>query len=123
MLVIPFTAEFAATPPEEFVLQLHAACRPLREICVGHEWSFGRGRAGNLEMLRQMGDRLGFDEVGVPAVEIDGEIVSSTAIRRAVETGDLPARRGIPGPRLLDPRHRGARAINSGARSAFPPRI
>ena len=79
----------AVTPPEDFVLQLHAACHPLREICVGHEWCFGRGRAGNLEMLRQMGDRLGFDEVGIPAVEVDGEIVSSTAIRAAVESGDL----------------------------------
>jgi len=89
ILVIPFTARFAATAPADFVLGLHAACHPLREICVGHEWSFGRGRAGNLEMLRQMGDRLGFDEVGVPAVQVDGEIVSSTTIRAAVETGDL----------------------------------
>jgi len=89
VLVIPFTAQFAATPPEDFVLQLHAACHPLREICVGHEWCFGRRRAGNLEMLRQMGDRLGFDEVGVPAVEADGEIVSSTAIRAAIEAGNL----------------------------------
>ena len=89
VLVIPFTPEFAATPPEDFVTQLAAACHPLREICVGHEWSFGRGRAGNLEMLRSMGDRLGFDEVGVPAVQSGGEIVSSTAIRRAVEAGDL----------------------------------
>jgi riboflavin kinase/FMN adenylyltransferase len=88
-LVIPFTAEFAATPPEDFVNQLHAACRPLREICVGHEWCFGRKRAGNLEMLRQMGDRLGFDEVGVRAVHVDGELVSSTAIRAAVEIGNL----------------------------------
>jgi riboflavin kinase/FMN adenylyltransferase len=89
ILVIPFTAQFAATPPEDFVMQLHAACKPLREICVGHEWSFGRGRKGNLEMLRQMGDKLGFDEIGVPAVHVAGELVSSTAIRGAVETGDL----------------------------------
>jgi riboflavin kinase/FMN adenylyltransferase len=89
VLVIPFTAEFSATPAEHFVQELHAACRPLREICVGHEWCFGRGRAGNLAMLREMGDRLGFDELGVPAVQVDGEIVSSTAIRGAVETGDL----------------------------------
>ena len=88
-LVIPFSAEFAATPPEDFVYQLHAACHPLREICVGHEWCFGRKRAGNLEMLRQMGDRMGFDEVGVHAVHVDGELVSSTAIRAAVEIGDL----------------------------------
>ena len=90
VLVIPFTADFAATAAEDFVLQLHAGCNSLREICVGHEWSFGRGRAGNLDMLRALGDRLGFDEVGVPAVQIDGELVSSTAIRGAVESGDLP---------------------------------
>ena len=89
VLVIPFDKQFAATPPEQFVLDLHAACHPLREICVGHEWSFGRARAGNLEMLRQMGDRLAFDEIGVPAVQVNGEIVSSTAIRAAVESGDL----------------------------------
>jgi riboflavin kinase/FMN adenylyltransferase len=89
ILVIPFTAGFAATPPEDFVTQLHAACEPLREICVGHEWCFGRGRRGNLEMLRQMGDRLGFDEVGVAAVHVGGELVSSTTIRSAVESGDL----------------------------------
>jgi riboflavin kinase/FMN adenylyltransferase len=41
-------------------------------------------------MLRRLGDRLGFDEVGVPAVTVEGEIVSSTAIRDAVEKGDLP---------------------------------
>jgi len=89
VLVIPFTAQFADTPAEDFVLELHAACHPLREICVGHEWCFGRGRLGNLEMLRRMGDSLGFDEVGVPAVLIDGKIVSSTAIRAAVHAGDL----------------------------------
>ena len=89
VLVIPFTVEFAQTRAEDFVQELHGACRPLKEICVGHEWCFGRGRAGNLEMLRQMGDRLGFDEVGVPAVQIDGKIVSSTAIRASVEAGNL----------------------------------
>lgn len=89
LLVVPFTPEFAATSPETFVLQLHDACRPLREICVGTTWSFGRGRAGNLELLKKMGDRLGFDEVGLPAVEIGGEVVSSTLVRAAVEEGDL----------------------------------
>lgn len=88
-LVIPFSVEFADMPPEDFVRQLYAACRPLREICVGHEWCFGRERKGNLEMLRRMGDLLGYDEVGVSAVRVDGEIVSSTRIRAAVETGDL----------------------------------
>jgi len=89
LLVVPFTPDFAAMEPEAFVLALHAACRPLREICVGHTWSFGRNRAGNLALLQAMGDRLGFEEIGLPAVEMDGEVVSSTAIRAFVEAGEL----------------------------------
>ncbi len=89
ILVIPFDLAFAATPPEEFIRQLAAAGNPLREICVGHQWSFGKGRAGNLEMLARLGGELGFEEVGVAAVEIGGRIVSSTLTRQAVESGDL----------------------------------
>lgn len=88
VLVIPFDREFAATPPEDFIHAL-AACGRLREICVGHEWSFGKGRAGNLALLARLGGALGFAEVGVTPVTIDGEIVSSTLIRAAVESGDL----------------------------------
>ena len=89
LLVIPFTLEFAATPPVDFVRALHTACKPLREICVGHTWAFGKKRAGNLELLRQMGDELGFEEVGIEAVEEEGEIVSSTLLRATIEAGDL----------------------------------
>jgi riboflavin kinase / FMN adenylyltransferase len=89
LLVLHFDRPFAATAPEEFVRQLVASSRPLREICVGHEWSFGKGRAGNLALLKQLGATCDFDVVGVPAVTLNGEVVSSTAIRRAVEEGNL----------------------------------
>ena len=89
ILLIPFDQTFASTEPADFIRALVAAARPLREICVGFEWSFGKGRAGNLALLEKLGAQLGFAEVGVPAVEVDGEIVSSTLIRRAVEKGDL----------------------------------
>ena len=89
LLIVPFDLGFAATPPEEFIRALAAAAHPLREVCVGHAWSFGKGRAGNLALLQTLGDQLGFAEVGVQAVEIDGQIVSSTLIRHAVESGDL----------------------------------
>jgi len=88
-LVIHFDQAFAATPPEDFIRALVSAARPLRESCVGFEWSFGKGRAGNLALLERLGAELGFAEVGVPAVESDGEIISSTLIRRAVEHGEL----------------------------------
>ena len=78
-----------ATPPEAFITELCRAARPLREICVGFNWSFGRGREGNLDLLTRLGERLGFAVVGLPSVVVDGETVSSTLIRQAVEAGDL----------------------------------
>jgi riboflavin kinase/FMN adenylyltransferase len=89
LLIIPFDRTFAATAPADFIRALAAAARPLREICVGFEWSFGKNRAGNLALLDKLGHELGFDEIGVPAVEVEGQVVSSTLIRRAVEAGDL----------------------------------
>jgi riboflavin kinase/FMN adenylyltransferase len=89
LLVLPFDLNFAATAPEEFVRQLVANSRPLREICVGHEWSFGKGRAGNLALLQQLGLAQNFEVVGVDAVKLNGEVVSSTAIRKAVAEGNL----------------------------------
>lgn len=88
IVAVPFTRQFAETEPADFIRSLAAACE-LREVCVGHEWAFGKNRAGNLALLDRLGRELGFDEVGVPAVEIDGEVVSSTAIRAAIEQGAL----------------------------------
>ena len=89
LLVIHFDREFAATSPEDFVQQLVRHAKPLREICVGHEWSFGKGRAGNLELLKRLGAENGFKVVGIPPVTVNGEVVSSTAIRAALEQGDF----------------------------------
>jgi riboflavin kinase/FMN adenylyltransferase len=89
LLVINFDKQFAATEPEDFIRELVSHSKPLREICVGHEWSFGKGRRGDLNLLKKLGAQFGFAVVGISPVKIDGEVVSSTAIRQAVETGDL----------------------------------
>ena len=89
LLIIKFDKQFAATPPEEFVEQLVTHSKPLREICVGHEWSFGKDRRGNLDLLKKLGAESGFEVVGVPPVKANGEVISSTAIRDAVQRGDF----------------------------------
>src|SRR5206468_4933825 len=89
LLIITFDKQFAATEPEDFLQQLMRHSKPLREICVGHEWSFGNNRRGNLELLSQFGTRFDFGVVGIPPVTVKGELVSSTRIRQAVEEGDL----------------------------------
>src|SRR5436309_1935291 len=89
LLIITFDKQFAATEPEDFVQQLAQHSKPLREICVGHEWSFGKNRRGNLELLKKLGAQSDFNVVGIPPVTVNGQIVSSTTIRQAVEAGDL----------------------------------
>ena len=89
LLIITFDKQFAATEPEEFVHELVEHSKSLREICVGHEWSFGKNRRGNLGLLKKLGAQFDFEVVGIPPVTMNGELVSSTAIRHAVQTGDL----------------------------------
>jgi len=89
LLIINFDKQFAATEPEDFVQQLVTHSKPLREICVGHEWSFGKKRRGNLDLLKKLGVNSNFDVVGIPPVKINGAVVSSTAIRQAIESGDF----------------------------------
>lgn len=89
LLVIKFDKQFAATEPESFVEQLVKHSRPLREICVGHEWSFGKNRRGNLELLKTLGAKFDFGVVGVPPISANDEVVSSTAIRQSIERGDF----------------------------------
>src|SRR5947209_2465979 len=89
LLILKFDKQFAATDPENFVDQLVAHSKPLREICVGHEWSFGKNRRGNLELLKKLGAKFDFGVVGVPPIKANDEVVSSTAIRQAIERGDF----------------------------------
>jgi len=89
LLVINFDKKFAATPPEEFVRELVTHSKPLREICVGHEWSFGKDRRGNLDLLNDLGGQFDFDVVAIQPVKLNGTVVSSTAIRQAIEQGHL----------------------------------
>jgi riboflavin kinase / FMN adenylyltransferase len=97
LLQATFDAAFAAQPPEVFVEALARSTSSLRMICVGHNWAFGKGRSGNVSLLTALGGRFGFETVEIEPVEIDGELVSSTRIRKAVEEGDFDTARRLLG--------------------------
>ncbi len=88
-LIIDFTPQFAQTEPEEFIRQLFAACGSLDSICVGQQWAFGHQRRGNTELIRRLGIELGFAVAEVSSVNLHGDVVSSTAIRKHLKEGDL----------------------------------
>jgi riboflavin kinase/FMN adenylyltransferase len=84
-----FTRAFAALEPEAFMTDFVLAHLEVAHVVVGHNVSFGRNRAGTVATLRTLGGRYGFaaDEVG--PVTVDGEVVSSTALRAIVRRGDV----------------------------------
>ncbi len=89
LLLAHFTKEFAATHPREFVEDVLAKRLRVREVWVGHDYSFGRGREGSVEYLKEMAERLGFRVGVIPAFKKEGVIVSSSLIRRLVKEGDV----------------------------------
>ena len=95
-VVLPFTPTLAALDPSAFVEKVLLDRYSLRELLIGHDHGFGRGRSGDVHVLRQLGERFDFDVDMVEAVSVDGTAVSSSSIRRAIATGDLEdARRSL----------------------------
>lgn len=72
------------------------------ELVIGHDHGFGRGRSGDAETLRKIGEELGFTVDVVPPVVVEGEPVSSSDIRTALQSGDVArAARGLGRPYSL----------------------
>lgn len=88
-VVLPFTPELAALTPQEFVEQVLVRELQVRAVVVGNDFRFGRGKAGDVKFLREMGVKYGFEVVVHAPVRIGGEIVSSTLIRKLVAEGNV----------------------------------
>jgi riboflavin kinase/FMN adenylyltransferase len=87
--VLPFTTELARLEPADFVRQVLRARYDMRELVLGYDHGFGRGRSGDVEMVRRLGREDGFAVDVVDAVRDDGQPISSTLIRTAVAHGEL----------------------------------
>lgn len=89
ILSINFTKEFAALTAEQFIFDYLVNGIGLREIVLGHDHHFGKGRSGNVELLKKIGAKENFSVTTVDAFYINDEVVSSTKIRKALIDGDL----------------------------------
>lgn len=87
VLILPFTRELARLTPEEFVRQLLVARLRARAVLVGENFRFGNQQSGNVAILAELGRKLGFETVAIPAVFCRGRAVSSSAIREAILVG------------------------------------
>ena len=88
MLVFEFTRELASMDAEEFVAQVLARQIAAAGVVTGDDFSFGKGRAGDVALLKSLGDRHGVTAEAVAQVVLDGERISSGRIREALVAGD-----------------------------------
>ncbi|HEV8299182.1 MAG TPA: bifunctional riboflavin kinase/FAD synthetase [Acidimicrobiales bacterium] len=92
--VVHFDEARSRTEPDEFVREVFVESLRARALVVGEDFHFGRGRSGNVDRLRELGDRIGFEVRGLELIRHDphaAEPVTSTAVRRALAGGDVAA--------------------------------
>ncbi len=90
-LVLRFDRALSLVSPEEFIERILVRTLRLSAILVGANFRFGHRGAGDVRLLGEYGKRNGFEVEIIPPVEVDGKIVSSTAIRGAIAGGDVAA--------------------------------
>jgi len=86
--VLTFTPKVARLSAREFI-SLIKENLGMRGILVGPDFALGKGKEGNIDLLRSLGCEMGFSVDVIPPFKINGEIVSSTLIRRALAEGDM----------------------------------
>ena len=82
-----FDARFASLSPEAFLTQLIEARLNARYVLVGEDFRFGKARAGDIDTLREFAASRGIEIAPLPDVHVDGQRVSSTRVRQALEAG------------------------------------
>jgi len=88
-VLLPFTRALAALAPEDFVRETLVTGLCMREMIIGYDYAFGKGRKGNFELLTALGGKYGFCVERLEPVIIDGAVVSSTRIRDMVQAGNV----------------------------------
>ena len=89
LLILPFSVEFSRITPTEYIRDLLIRDIGVKTLVIGYNHQFGRNRKGNFELLEELSPVYGFDVVEITAQEINEIKVSSTKIRRAIESGDV----------------------------------
>jgi riboflavin kinase/FMN adenylyltransferase len=95
--VLPFTKEMSEWPPEKFVADVLVAGLGARHVSVGQRWRFGHKAAGTVELLAELGRSNGFEVEEVELAHVDGGVVSSSRVRRAITEGDLASATALLG--------------------------
>ncbi len=97
LVCVPFTKEFAAIPARTFVKDILCDTIGMKSVIVGHDYTFGSNRQGNISLLKEMGTAFDFEVTISEWVELQGRRISSTEIRNLVTQGRVAEARKLLG--------------------------
>lgn len=89
LLLIPFTKDFSRTPSKAFIRDVLVEGVGIHTIVIGYDHHFGKNRTGGIEELRSFSDQYKYAVEEIPAQSINEANISSTKIRRALESGEV----------------------------------
>ena len=89
VVVVPFTREWSQQTPEAYIEDFLVGNFQPAAVVIGYDHRFGRDRAGDVEMLRAYGERLGFEVAQIERQMLEAITVSSTQLRDALRAGDV----------------------------------
>jgi len=92
LIVVPFNLKFSQISARKFVQDILVNRIGVKSVVIGNDYSFGKKREGNIQLLHEYGNEFGFSVQVVPWEAVDNITqtrISSTAIRTAVASGDL----------------------------------
>lgn len=91
VIVEEFTRAFSQVPPQDFLEQYIVGCLNPKTLVVGHDFSFGADRAGNLTFLEKFCSDRGIKLIIIPPFQYGGTVVSSSRIREKLKNGEVEA--------------------------------
>jgi riboflavin kinase/FMN adenylyltransferase len=91
LLTLPFDQELANLLPEQFVKQILVDCLKAKIVLVGEDFRFGHKGSGDVHLLRDLGQQLGFEVRVISSAEIDGQKISTSKIREYLDEGNVVA--------------------------------
>jgi riboflavin kinase/FMN adenylyltransferase len=89
LVCLQFNASLAQCSPHDFVREVLVKQLGLQAIIIGDDFRFGAKRAGDVQLLQELGRQYSFKTFSIPAFKIDGERVSSTRVRQALQADNL----------------------------------
>ncbi|MEN6483404.1 MAG: bifunctional riboflavin kinase/FAD synthetase [Syntrophobacteraceae bacterium] len=88
-IVMPFNPDFALVSARDFVKDILVDRIGIKAIVVGYDYRFGNSRAGDIDLLRDLGREFGFEVDPVAGIRLEDKVVSSTVIRQLIRKGEL----------------------------------